>query len=495
MQINQIPADYQRFILPTAQDILAYDCLSCRSRFPTDELLHTCPKCGGLTSLVITNQRRLTERPGEFWRDLFDYRRLINNQALKGVFNFQEFLAPSIGEEDIVYLGEGHTPLVLAPEKVAGILKRPFYVKLEGLNPTCSFKDRGMAVALSFVKQMMRKKNLTHLIAVCASTGDTSAAAALYAGALGDSVKTAVLLPKGYVTDQQLSQPLLSGAKVFELPGVFDDCMKVVEELSDKYQVALLNSKNPWRVLGQESYSYELAQDLDWDLENKALFVPVGNAGNMTAIVSGLLKLHKCEVITNFPRVVAVQSHHANPVYRYYNTPPNERRYHPVSVKLSVAQAAMIGDPVSMPRLTRLVREFTELGGIFNAVEVTESEIMESMLIANQNGLPICTQGGVSLAGVKRAVESGILEAKEIAIINSTAHPLKFMEFVERYYEDDLREYGITRNPHYTNNPIELSFGSVRLPSKERPLNEIDEKKYATAAARKIAEFLQLDTR
>ena len=125
-------------------------------------------------------------------------------------------------------------------------------------------------------------------------------------------IKSAVLLPHGKVTPQQLGQPLGAGARVFEIPGVFDDCMKVVEALAENYNVALLNSKNAWRILGQESYSYELAQDFDYDLSNKVIFVPIGNAGNITAIMSGFLKFYRTGIIDALPKIIGVQSHHAD---------------------------------------------------------------------------------------------------------------------------------------------------------------------------------------
>ncbi|MDR2198089.1 MAG: threonine synthase [Deltaproteobacteria bacterium] len=489
MKINQLPPDLQKFILPQPRAGLLYECLSCRSRFPADSLLHDCPSCGGLLVLNHREMPRLKERPGQFWRDLFDYRLMINENALKGVFLYQEFLAPDIAPEDVIYLGEGRTPLVQSPFPVDG---RPFFVKLEGLNPSLSFKDRGMAAALSFVKSLIRTKGLKDVICVCASTGDTSAAAALYAASLGGDVKSAVLLPRGYVTAQQLSQPLGYGAKVLELPGVFDDCMRVVEELAKNYQVALLNSKNPWRVLGQESYAYETAQQFDWDLAGKVLFAPVGNAGNITAILSGLLKLRQTGVLESLPKVVAVQSKHANPVYRYYRSIPQQRRYEPVRVKPSVAQAAMIGDPVSMPRLRRLASLYAELGGIFTAVEATETAIMESMLEANRGGLSVCTQGGVSLAGVKKALEQELLDDNEIPVINSTAHPLKFMEFQTRYFNGDLDAYGIETKPAFVNLPQALKPEGVKLPSAEDPLSPEEEKIYVKKAVREIAKLLEL---
>ncbi len=125
-----------------------------------------------------------------------------------------------------------------------------FYFKNDGQNPSASFKDRGMASAFSYLNYLINKRGVRDVLAICASTGDTSASAALYASYLSGNVKSAVLLPQGKVTPQQLGQPLGSGAKVIEIPGVFDDCMKVVEYLSENFSVALMNSKNAWRILG-----------------------------------------------------------------------------------------------------------------------------------------------------------------------------------------------------------------------------------------------------
>ena len=232
-----------------------------------------------------------------------------------------------------------------------------------------------MAAALSYLNFLVRQPGAGKMLAICASTGDTSAAAALYAAYLGEKVASAVLLPHGKVTPQQLAQPLGSGARVLEIPGVFDDCMKVVETLADHYQVALLNSKNSWRIRGQESYAYEIAQWFDYDLAKKAVVVPIGNAGNITAIMQGFLRLQDLRIIETLPRVVGVQSRHADPVFRYYLEPdPGKRVFVPVTVQPSVAQAAMIGNPVSMPRVIRLVKEYTAgPGGGVAVVQVTRT--------------------------------------------------------------------------------------------------------------------------
>ena len=406
MKEHDFPEDIRPYLIPGPQGRLVYHCLGCGASRETDSLLYTCPDCKGVFLIEDVEQERLAEIPGAMWRKIFDYRKMLNRPELKGVFLFHEFMAPTIPLDDVVYLGEGHTPVVEANEALAGLVGVPFYFKNDGQNPSASFKDRGMAAALSFLKHLAREKGLTEILSVCASTGDTSAAAALYASYLSRIVKSAVLLPKGKVTPQQLSQPLGSGAQVFELPGVFDDCMKVVEHLAENYEVALLNSKNAWRVLGQESYSYEIAQQFDYQIKDMSLFVPIGNAGNITAVLGGLMKFHRFGLIDGLPKVFGVQSAHADPVFRYYADPPEKRQFKPVVVKPSVAQAAMIGNPVSMPRVLNRVEAYEKAAGgpRFFAVQVSEQEIMDSMLLANRNGHVACTQGGESLAGLRKAV-------------------------------------------------------------------------------------------
>ncbi|MBW1947781.1 MAG: pyridoxal-phosphate dependent enzyme, partial [Deltaproteobacteria bacterium] len=356
MKLEDFPEEIKPDLIPSPSGHLVYHCLGCGREYEIDSLLYTCPDCGKVFLIQDLDQDHLARRTGVEWQRIFDYRKMLNIPALKGVFLFHEFLAPVIPLEDVVYLGEGHTPIIAANDAMTDMVGTEFYFKNDGLNPSASFKDRGMAAATSFLNHLARKKGFTEILSVCASTGDTSAAAALYAAYLAGVLKSAVLLPHGKVTPQQLSQPLGSGANVFELPGVFDDCMKVVEHLAENYDVALLNSKNSWRVLGQASYAFEIAQDFDYEIKDLSLFVPIGNAGNMTAVLSGLLKFERFGVIQGLPRVFGVQSTHANPVFRYYADPPQKRQYKPVVVQPSVAQAAMIGNPVSMPRVLKLVQ-------------------------------------------------------------------------------------------------------------------------------------------
>lgn len=498
MKLENFPKEIQELLIPAPADGMGYNCLNCGRIHPPTELYYTCPSCGGLLLLEDAEEQRLKDRPGHLWRQIFDYRRMLNLQPLKGIFTFHEFLAPLIPLQDIVYLGEGHTPVVAASDGLAREVGNQFFIKHDGQNPSASFKDRGMAAALSYLKYLIRTRNLSDVLAVCASTGDTSAAAALYSAALGSSVKSAVLLPKGKVTLPQLSQPLGAGAKVFELPGVFDDCMKVVEYLAENYDVALLNSKNPWRVVGQESYAYEVAQQFDYEVGHLALFVPVGNAGNVTAIMSGFLKLHRYGVIDRLPKIVAVQSSHADPVFRYYDQPGPDRVYQPVTVRPSVAQAAMIGDPVSFPRVVKMVGEYSRVGGEgrFQVVQVAEQDIMDNMILANRSGLTICTQGGEGLAGLRVALAQGLVTEEERAVIDSTAHALKFSEFQNAYFEDKLTVgYEVKAKTGLVNRPQDISPSGVPLPMAGQTQTPADRALYVAAASRDIAEALGLKAR
>lgn len=442
---------------PTQRNRMEYACTQCGSRHGIDTLLYTCPQCGGVLLLEDLDFDQLTEFGADHWRDLFDARRGTRVTALRGIFRFYELMAPVLEEEDIVYLGEGDTPIIEASAALRAQIGRRFAYKNEGQNPSASFKDRGMAGAYSYLRSLVRKHGWDEVLTVCASTGDTSAAAAQYGAYVGAPIKTVVLLPRGKVTPQQLSQPLGNGSLVLEVPGVFDDCMKIVEYLAERYRVALLNSKNSWRILGQESYAYECAQWYDWDLSGKSLFVPVGNAGNITAIMSGLLKMQRLGMLNGLPRVVGVQSEHADPVWRYYSQPAATRTYQPVTVQPSVAQAAMIGNPVSFPRVKLLADRYEKAGGAFNIVQVNEQAIMDAMLLANRHGHIACTQGGECLAGLLVAQSLNLLDKDEFAILDSTAHSLKFADFQSMYFDNSFpAAYGVTPKPELVNRPESL---------------------------------------
>ncbi len=497
MRLAEFPEDVKNYLMPVPSGRMFYRCLACRDEFDIDNLLYTCPSCGGILMLHHQSMPETSTRDGALWRRIFDFRRMLNANPLKGIFRYYEFIAPIIPLEFIVYLGEAHTPMVMANGPLEAAVGRPFYFKDEGLNPSLSFKDRGMACALSFLNYFAKSKGMRDLLTICASTGDTSASAALYAAYLADLLKSAVLLPEGKITTQQLLQPLGSGATVLEMPGVFDDCMKVVETLSETYPVALLNSKNGWRILGQESYSFEIAQDFDYFVGDKVIVVPIGNAGNITAIISGFLKFFKADLIAELPTIIGVQSEHANPVYRYYlEDDPSQRQFKPVEVRPSVAQAAMIGNPVSMPRVIELVKDYNGAAGrrkIF-FLEVSEQEIMDAMIAANKNGNISCTQGGESMAGFIKAIRQGLVSEAEIGVLAATAHVLKFSSFQEMYLTDRFPpEFKVKPRKEFRNSPIHVKpKGIEKRLQKGAPSRGKDRELFIDAIASEVARILDL---
>jgi threonine synthase len=270
-----------------------------------------------------------------------------------------------------------------------------------------------------------------------------------------------------------------------------------VEYLSENYAVALMNSKNAWRILGQESYSCEIAQAFDFDVSDLIVVVPIGNAGNITAVLQGFLKLYDLQIITALPMIIGVQSEHANPVYLYYLEPSAaNRQFRPVSVQPSVAQAAMIGNPVSMPRVIHLVEQYRDLAGgdAVQVVEVSEQEIIEGMLTANRNGHIACTQGGESLAGVRRAVQEGRVPQNRLAVLDATAHALKFATFQDKYFANSFEpQFEITPKRELQNAPhLIVPPDDVPKPAPGKHLEAEALTRFVEYTAGAIAELLEL---
>ena len=222
-------------------------------------------------------------------------------------------------------------------------------------------------------------------------------------------------------------------------------------------------------------------------MENMCLFVPIGNGGNVTAIMIGLLKLHSLGIITSLPRVFGVQSEHADPVYRYYAAPKATRTYAPVNVTPSVAQAAMIGNPVSFPRIKALVEQYQAIAGesAFTVIEVTEQAIMDSMIVANRHGHITCTQGGECLAGLQTALATGLVSKHEHAVLDATAHALKFMDFQNMYFTNSFPPaFEVTPKAELTNAPELLMDTATR--------NSLSEAEFIKQAADKMVARLNL---
>ena len=498
MMPDAFPKHIKEYMIPKVKKELYYKCLGCSGVHSIDKLLYVCPECNEVLMIEDRKDKDLQKISGRLWQQIFDYRKMLNIPALKGIYRYHEFTGSCIPLESIVYLGEGNTPVVEANKNLQQQTGLKFYYKNDGQNPSASFKDRGMASAISSIKYLIDKKLVSDVIAICASTGDTSAAAALYASYLGHLIKSAVILPYKKVTSQQLSQPLGSGAQVFEIPGVFDDCMKIVEHLSDKYNVALLNSKNAWRILGQESYSYEIAQDFEWDMKNKVVVVPIGNAGNISAVMNGFIKFYNADIIDFLPKIIGVQSEHADPVFQYYRNPDaGKRKFVPVDTKPSVAQAAMIGNPVSMPRVIKIVNKYNKLANCQNVffVQVSEQSIMDWQLTANRNGHIACTQGGECLAGLKKAMQLNLINSQETAILDATAHAIKFSEFQNLYFKSKIPEpYKINSDPDKINLPdLIMPDNPDIIPSQKKRLGKKEFQNFVQNISKKIAIKLNLE--
>ena len=500
MRKDQFPEEVRTHLIPEPGGELAYRCLGCRAEHGMESLLYTCPDCGSVLLIHDRQFDRLKAFDGEHWQRIFDYRRMLKIPAVKGIYRYHEFIGPVIPLDAVVYLGEGHTPVVEANDLLQAQAGMRFFYKNDGQNPSASFKDRGMASALSYINFLIRQGLVDQVLSICASTGDTSAAAALYAAYLKPHIKSAVLLPHKKVTPQQLSQPLGSGADVFEIPGVFDDCMKVVEALSEQYHVALLNSKNAWRILGQESYAYEIAQDFDYAMADKVVVVPIGNAGNITAVLNGFLKFYAVGIIDALPKIIGVQSVHANPVFQYYSqSDADKRQFVPMNVKPSVAQAAMIGNPVSMPRVIHLVDRYNRVSGRCRVffVEVAEQDIMDWQLTANRNGHIACTHGGESLAGLQVAIKNGDVIPSETAIVDSTAHALKFSGFQDMYFRNRFPDgFAVTPDPELVNQPHYIHPKHLKqVPAPGKPLDPDALATFVAAVSQQIAANLGLKKR
>ena len=205
MKIQDFPSQIQPYLIPKATGQVIYRCHGCSGEYDITRLLYICPACGSVLLPVDLAFDQLKEIPRDIWCQIFDYRRMLNIPSMQGIYLYHEFIGAVIPPDAVIYLGEGHTPMVEANTHLQDLTGVRFYFKNDGQNPSASFKDRGMASALSYINFLVQKGHVSDILAICASTGDTSAAAALYASYLQPHIKSAVLLPHKRVTPQQLS--------------------------------------------------------------------------------------------------------------------------------------------------------------------------------------------------------------------------------------------------------------------------------------------------
>ena len=308
-------------------------------RYDLDEVVYTDSKEGLLQ--VVHDMDELKKTSGEEWKEHFQGRARRNEWPYgSGVWGKKEWVLPDIDNENVVSMYEGHTNLFWAERYGREIGIEDLWLKLCGNSHTGSFKDLGMTVLVSQVKQMIANGADIPAVA-CASTGDTSAALSAYAAAAG--IPAIVFLPRGKISLAQLIQPVANGAIVFALDTDFDGCMDIVKKVSSEDGVYLANSMNSLRIEGQKTVGLEVIQQLDWKVPDW-IVIPGGNLGNVSALAKGLEMLFELGLIDKRPRICVGQAEAANPLYLAYQT--EFEVFEAIAARTTVASAIQIGNTV-----------------------------------------------------------------------------------------------------------------------------------------------------
>ena len=410
--------------------------------------LYLCPRCGGLLQ-VSHNLEALKHRGAQAWMRLFDdrYKRTAWPYG-SGVWGKKEWVCPGLRNDNVVSMDEGGTNLLWAERYGREIGVEDVWVKQCGNSHTGSFKDLGMTVLVSVVRQMIADGAGIRAVA-CASTGDTSASLAAYAAAA--AIPAITLLPRAKVSPAQLVQPLASGAHVLALDTDFDGCMKIVQRLALEEGVYLANSMNSLRLEGQKTLSVEIVQQFDWTVPD-VIIVPGGNLGNVSAIAAGFDMMRDLGLINRRPRLVVAQAAAASPLYDAYR-----RNWHfePVAARPTIASAIQIGNPVSIAKAIHALQQYD---GIVE--QASEDEIADAAARADRSGMFNCPHTGVALAALEKLIERNDIRPDDRVIVISTANGLKFADFKVAYHTGTLP--GIT--PRRRNPPVELpdDYDAVR---------------------------------
>lgn len=404
----------------------------CAGSYSIYEVVYTCPTCGGLLE-VEHDINALRTRSADSWKRLFDHRVGTTQWPFgSGVWGKQEWIMPTISGENVVSMYEGNSNLFWAERLGRQIGLPELWVKLCGNSHTGSFKDLGMTVLISVVKQM-RDDGVPIRAVACASTGDTSAALAAYAAAAG--IPAVIFLPEGKVSPAQLIQPIANGACVLALDTDFDGCMRVIREItqsggSPDSSIYLANSMNSLRIEGQKTVSIEIVQQFDWEIPDW-IVIPVGNLGNISALYKGLVMLQDLGIINRLPRLAAVQASAANPFYRSFLNGFREKVT--VEAESTLASAIQIGDPVSYEKAVQAIKE---TDGIVE--QVSEHEIAAAAAMADATGMYTCPHTGAALAALFKLLARNIVQGHQRVVVISTAHGLKFTPFKVGYHEGTL---------------------------------------------------------
>ena len=420
----------------------------CSGEFSLLEPIYRCPSCDNLLE-VAHDLTALRERSSGAWRRLFDdrYKRTTWPYG-SAVWGKKEWVCPVIHDENIVSMDEGGTNLFWAERFGRKLGLEDLWVKLCGNSHTGSFKDLGMTVLVSVVRQMIQEGREIRAVA-CASTGDTSASLAAYAAAGG--IPAIVILPRGKVSTAQLVQPLANGAQVLALDTDFDGCMAIVKRLATEEGIYLANSMNSLRLEGQKTVSVEIVQQFDWEVPD-VVIVPGGNLGNVSALGAGFDLMGDLGLITRRPRIVVAQAEAANPLYRAYQ---NDWAFEPVMAKPTLASAIQIGNPVSIEKAVRTLQRYN---GIVE--QASEAELADAAARADRTGMFNCPHTGVALAALIKLRERGTITPSDRVVVVSTASGLKFTDFKLGYHQLSLTDVA----PRYANLPVDLpnDYDAVR---------------------------------
>jgi threonine synthase len=380
------------------------ECESCHARFDERSTASECSRCGGLLELVHP-----AREDAEALRALFASRRgAVTGVERSGVWRYRELVLPSASDDDVVSHPEGNTPL-LAREAIARFADVPsLLIKHEGHNPTGSFKDRGMTVAMTQARRTGARA------VACASTGNTSASLASYASHAG--LPGLVFVPAGKVAAGKLSQTLAYGARTLLVPGSFDDCLRLAIDASAALNIQLLNSVNPFRLEGQKTIVLELLEQLEWNAPDW-IVLPAGNLGNTSAFGKALREAHAIGLISKMPRIAAVQAAGAAPFAAAFRQHFAER----ITVEPdTIATAIRIGAPASWNRAIRTIRE---THGV--AIDVSDAEILEAKSVIDTAGVGCEPASAASVAGIRKLRRDGVMGREERVVAVLTGHLLK----------------------------------------------------------------------
>jgi threonine synthase len=417
----------------------------CHAEYNLDDRLYVCSRCGGLLDVERSDQSPINPTSlRELWRTRLTS---LDLRDRSGVWRFREFL-PFADDVHIVSLGEGNTPLYDAPRSAEYCRLPELKLKHQGANPTGSFKDTGMTTAVT------QALSLGARLVVCASTGNTAASLAAYAARA--DLLCAIIVPEGQVSHAKLAQALDYGAKVLEIEGNFDSCMSVIRELAEDPSIYLVNSINPFRIEGQKTVAFELAEQLEWRVPDH-LVVPGGNLGNSSAFGKGFRELWENGLIDRQPKITVVQAEGAAPFARFYSEHDSE--FVNEEQPKTLASAIKIGAPVSWQKAWRAVQE---TGG--SVITVTEHEIADAKAVIGRDGIGCEPASATTVAGIRKLVTQGAILEHETVVAVLTGHVLKDTDYVMRYHGETLvAPDGETIRGSFTNSPIRVAASREAL--------------------------------